>query len=114
MRRSAERVGFVKGPVIEEQQREAGGSSSGKGLQEEVKAWGMEDGQFPEEARAGERFHGPIPIQTLSAISRRPDRLAPTSRDPMPQDGQQPTAALVLRPHATALGAVWAGSLDGG
>ena len=110
--RKVERGGFVKGAVIEEHQMEAGRIGRGKVLQEELKALGIEDGQFQKEPLAGDGFHGPIQIQTLKAIGSGDNRLAPPRSDALAHDGQQPAATLILHPHAPAGVALLLGSLD--
>ena len=50
----------MKGAIVEQQQVEAGGIGSGKMIEEELKAWGVEDGQFEKEAFPRARFDRPV------------------------------------------------------
>lgn len=111
--RQAERVSFVKGPVIEEHEMEAGGVSGREVIEEELKALRIEEGQFQKETLAGERFHRAIQVQTLKAIGSGDDGLHSPRRDAMAEDGQQPTTAFILDPDATATVSLLLSGLDG-
>jgi hypothetical protein len=103
----------MKRAVIEQEEMEARGVGSSEMLQEEVKALRIEGGQFQKEALPGHWFHGAIEIPALKAIGGRHDGLAPAGGNPMTHDGQEPAAALILRPHTTVQVPVLASSVDG-
>jgi hypothetical protein len=75
-------VGFVKGPIIEQEQMEAGGIGGGKMVEEELKAVRIESGQCEKEALARERFNGAVQIETLEVICCRQERWDAPSGDP--------------------------------
>jgi len=64
-------VGLVKGAIIEDEEMEVGGRSSGQLLQEELKERAVERRQLQQEALARRRFHGAIQIETLEPIGGR-------------------------------------------
>jgi hypothetical protein len=60
----------VKRAIIEQQEMEAGRISSGKMIEEELKALGIEGRQFQKEALAGEWVDGAVEVETLEVIRR--------------------------------------------
>jgi hypothetical protein len=88
----------VKGPIIEQQQVEAGGISGGELIEEELKALRIEERQFEKEALPGPRFHRPVQVETLEAVGRGQERLHAASGDAAAHDRQEPTAAFILSP----------------
>ena len=89
----------MKGPIIEQQQMEAGGISGGKMIKKELRAWGVEPRQFHKEALPRPRFHCAVQGETLEAVRRGQERLDPAGGDAAAHDGQQTTATFILRPH---------------
>ena len=85
-------MGFVIGPIIEQEQMEAGGIGGGKMVEEELKAVRIESGQFEKEALPRERFHSAVQVETLEVIRRRQERLDATSSDPPAMNPALPTS----------------------
>lgn len=96
----AEGLGFVKGPIVEQQEMETGGIGSREVIEEELKARSIKQRQFQKEALARQRFDGAIEVETLEAISGREQRLDAPGGDAAADDGQETAATFVLRPHA--------------
>ena len=61
-------MGFVKRPVIKQEEMEAGGIGGGKVVKKELKALGIERRQFEKKALACERFNGAVEVETLEVI----------------------------------------------
>ena len=95
----AQGTGSVKGAIIEEEEMEARRSGGSKMVEEELKALGIEGGQFQKETLPGEGFDGTVQVETLEAIGRRHDWLDAACGEPAAQNGQQPTATFVLYPQ---------------
>jgi hypothetical protein len=66
-----QRLGFVKGPVVQQEQMEASGSQSGEVIEEELKALSIQERQFQKEALSRQWFDCPVQVETLEAIRRR-------------------------------------------
>ena len=81
---------------------EVGGIEGGEMVEKELKAFGIEGGELQKEVRPGSGFHRAIQIQALKAIGGGHQGLGATRGNPMPHDGQEPAAAFILGPHATA------------
>ena len=64
----AERLGFVKGAIIEQEEMETDGVGGSEVVEEEVKALGVEGGQFQKEALARQGFDRPVEVEALEAI----------------------------------------------
>lgn len=78
---------------------EASGISSGKVIEEELKALSVEQRQFEEEALPRQRFDRPVQIETLEAVSRRQEGVNPAGGDAAPHDGQQAATTFVMGPQ---------------
>ena len=100
----------MKCAIIEQEEREAGGSGGGKVVEEELKALSIEGGEFQEEARARERFNGPLPVETLEAVGGRHTRVEAARGEPTTQNGEESTPPFVLYPPAPLLIAVLLGT----
>jgi hypothetical protein len=100
----------VKCAIIEQEEMEAGGSGGGKVVEEELKALSIEDGEFQEEARARERFNGPLQGETLEAVGGRHTRVEAARGEPTTQNGEESTPPFVLYPPAPLLIAVLLGT----
>jgi hypothetical protein len=98
--RQTKSLGFGKGPVVKQEEGEAGGVSGGEVREEELKALGIEERQFQKEALARQGVDGPVEGETREAVGCRDERLDPTGGDAAAQDGQQAAAAFVLGPQA--------------
>jgi hypothetical protein len=94
-----ERLGLVKGASVEQQQVELGGTGRREVVEEEVKALGVEQGQFQKEALAGLRLHGSVQVETLEAVGRGQQGLDPARGEPAAHEGEEPTATFLLCPH---------------
>ena len=70
-----------------------------KVVKEELKALGIEQRQLEKEARAGQRFHDPVEVETLEAVGRGQERVHPAGGDPAAHEGEQATARFVLGPE---------------
>lgn len=79
---------------------ELGGIGSGKVIEKELKALRIEHGEFQKETLSGLRFHGPVQVETREAVGCGQERLPPPGGDASAHDGQEPTATLILTPHA--------------
>jgi hypothetical protein len=64
----AERLGFMKGAVVEQQQMKLGGMGRREVIEEELKAVSIEGGQFQKKAPSRQRFNSSVQIETLKAI----------------------------------------------
>lgn len=89
----------MKGPIVEQEEVEGGGISSGKVLQKELKALSIQERQFQKEALARLGLDRPVQIETLEAIRRREEGLDAAGGDAAAQDGEQAAATFVLRPQ---------------
>lgn len=105
-------MGFVKGPIIEQEQVEAGGVGGGKMVEDEVKAVRIEGRQFEKEALARQRLDRAVQVESLEVIRRRQERLDATSSDPTAQNWQAPTATFVLHPQSPLGISLLAGTCD--
>ncbi len=108
----AQVVGFVKGTIVEQEEVEGVGIGGGEVLEEELEALGIERGQFQEEALSGQGFDRAIQIQALKTIGRGHYRLNSAGCNAMANNGEQPTAAFVLRPQPPALIAALLGAVS--
>jgi hypothetical protein len=99
MGREAERPCFVKRPIIEQEELEAGRLGGGKMIEEQWKALGIEGGQFQKEALPRERLDRAVQVEALEMIGRERERLDATGGDPAARDRQEPTAPFVLHPQ---------------
>lgn len=99
IRGQAERLGFVKSAIVEQEEMEAGEIDGGEVVEEELEALGVEGRQLQKEALPRERFDGPVQVQTLEVIGRRHEGLDAACRDAPTEDGQEAAPTFVLRPH---------------
>ena len=76
------------------------GVNGSKVIEEELKALGIEEGQFQKEALSRQRLDGPIHIEAFEAIRRREEWLNPTGSDAAAHNREQAAATLILGPQA--------------
>jgi hypothetical protein len=69
-------------------------------VEEELKALGIEGGEFQREARSGKRFHRAVQIQALEPISGGHQGLDAAGGNTMAENGQEATATFILGPEA--------------
>ncbi len=101
--RQTKRLGCVTGPIVEQEEVEAGRVNGGAVIEEELKALGIEERQFQKETFARQWFDGSVEVETLETVGCRDERLDPPGGDAAAQDGQQAAAAFVLGPQAPVL-----------
>jgi hypothetical protein len=93
---------LVKDAMVEQQQGELGGTGRREVVEKEVKALGVEQGQFQTEALGSLRLHGSVQIETLEAVGRGQQGLDPASGDAAAHEGKEATATFIrLATNAT-------------
>jgi hypothetical protein len=82
--------------VVQEQEIQAVREGLGNGIDEELKALGVQRRQIEEEASTHRGFHGALDVEPRKDRLHRADRLHPPGRETAAADGQQGEAAFVL------------------
>jgi hypothetical protein len=86
----------MRATVVEKQEIQAIREGLREGVDEEVKALGVEIGQFEEKALPGGGCHRAIDVEPLEDMLHRPDGLHPTGRETAAPNGQEAEAAFIL------------------
>jgi hypothetical protein len=94
--REDEPLGGMRATVVQEQEIQAIREGLCKGVDEELKALGVQVRQLQEEASTRRGFHGSIDGEPLKDVLHRADGLHPPGRETAAADGQQAEAAFVL------------------
>jgi hypothetical protein len=97
--REGELSGGMRAAVVEEQEMQAVREGCREGVGEQLKALGIQIGQFQEEALAGGGLYGAIDIEPRKDVLDGADGLDAVGREAPAADGQEAEAAFVLAEH---------------
>jgi hypothetical protein len=94
-----EPLGCMRATVVQEQEIQAVREGLCKGIDEELKALGVQIRQFQEEASTRRGLHGAGDVEPLKDVLHRANGPHPTGRETAAAGGQQAEAAFVLAEH---------------